>query len=218
MNGNGESAMSTRINQRGEALIIVLFCSVVAFLFVMAVVFMINRGQQSSGMEKRYRSALDAADSGVSLSVQLLDDKKLAISNDTANFFTAAINYNPAPGSCLYQKLTTPTATSSTDKWPACTPNQESLDDMGTADVDMAFTVQSAGSTNTQYDVVAKIVDSRRGVTLAAPGNFQSGGVVNSEGVVTPVELPYFYYTVQVLGRTHGTNNEAAHLTYIYAD
>jgi hypothetical protein len=204
--------MSHKINERGQALIMVLFCSVVAFLFVMAVLFMINRGQQSSGMEKRYETSLDAADGGVSVSVQLLDNKKISISGGA---FSSNVAYNPLPGSCLYQKLNMPTPL-----WGACSAAQKNVDDMSAAASDMTFTVNGAtdstGKTPT-FDVFAKIIDSRKGVTAAAPGNLQTGGVVNSEGALTPVELPYFYYTVQVVGRAQ-MGKEQANLTYIYAD
>lgn len=198
-------------NQKGQALVVVLLGVVIAFLFVMATLYMVVRGGRVSGVQKRYQSSLDAADSGVSVSVKFLDDKVLSLTD--SSILTAPINIVPASGSCLEEKLEKPTTS-----WSVCAGSQLTLDP--TVSPDITFVIKGMtgplSTYTTQYTVNAKIVDSRRGVSLAPPGNLQTGGVVNSEGAITPVELPYYYYTVEVAGRSQA-GSEMARLTYIYA-
>lgn len=208
--------MRQKMNERGQALVMVLFCSVVAFLFVMAVLYMVNRGQHSSGMGKRYVTSLDAADAGVSLSVDWLRGETIAIN-------TAAFDSVPSENSgvCDQIKLKKPAT-----EWGSCSTTTNAEDTP-----DLIFTLKGSGTTESGttplFDVFVKIVDARPGIAEKREPGWMSGGTINAsggggkgtggEGVITPVHLPFFYYTVEVVGRARGSK-EMAHLTYIYAD
>ncbi|MEW6364251.1 MAG: hypothetical protein AB1714_06385 [Acidobacteriota bacterium] len=194
-------------DQDGAALIIVLLCTAIVFLFITAVLLMVQRGTRMSGIQKRYQSSLDAAEGGVSLSVKFLDDRMLILSDPTV--FTAPINYVPAGGTCLEEKLMKPTTI-----WTVCSAAARNLDPTDTPDI--SFVVRGSTGSGSTYRVDAKIVDSRQGVSMVPPGNLQVGGVVNSDGAITPVELPYYYYTVEVAG-TNLQTGVSARMTYMYA-
>jgi hypothetical protein len=214
--------MKNRINEKGQALMIVLFCSVIALVFVMAILYMVTKGTQMSGVQKRYDSALDAANASVAISTQFLDNKAVTVDESmnpvNEHVFETTLSVIPAAGTCIEEKLRLPTTAWSN----TCTTADRSLDPRENSDIQFVLL-----GNDLDYDVRAKIVDSRRGVTAEPPGTLQQGGVVNSEGALTPVELPYFYFTVEVsaIPKTHfldPTKNvdleEDARITYIYAD
>src|SRR5262245_54828508 len=146
-------SMFKKINEKGQALIIVLFCSVVAALFVIAVLYMVTRGEQASGMQKRYETALDAADAGMSVSVKLINEQKLAISSSVTGVFAEASQLNiPTPTGCLQVKMLTPcTKDGCTSTWGApCAVVNTTLDPRESPDIQFTIRGASGGS---EFDV-----------------------------------------------------------------
>jgi hypothetical protein len=60
-------------NEKGQALILVLLFSLVGTLFVAMVLYMVLRGTEMSGIQKRFQTALDAAYVGVTTETQFLE-------------------------------------------------------------------------------------------------------------------------------------------------
>ena len=55
-------------NERGIALVMVLILSAIALAIMAALIYMITVGTQASGMQKRYRTALEAGKGGADIS------------------------------------------------------------------------------------------------------------------------------------------------------
>ena len=203
--------MTSSKNEKGQALILVLFFSLIATLLVVGVLYMVMRGTSISGVQKRYQTTLDAAYAGVDTTTDYLQQGvnfKL-----TAPIFTAQINIAPASGTCFYNKVFT------AYPWAVCTAPNLTMDPKTSPDA--TFDVIGASATYRDY---MKIVDSRSGIVAQRPpGGLQeaSGAAYGGEHGVPLTQQAYFYYAVQLKSqdttRPDVTNQEPATISFDYA-
>lgn len=188
-------------NDKGEALVLVLFFSLIASLMVVAVLYMVLRGSAISGMQKRYQTSVDASYAGVSVETRFLKQGSYSL-NDP--MLSSAFNVNPIPGTCVYRKLyfsyTAPTG------WSGCSAAQMSVDAKTSPDQ-----VLQVKGQNLTYNVYQKIIDSRRGLTAERPPGVElpTGVAYGSETGLDLTPQAYFYYAVEVKSEGIDANGNA---------
>lgn len=227
-----------KTNEKGQALVIVLFFSAIALLIIGAVLLMVLRGQAMSGIGKQYQSSLDAGYAGVGIGTGFLDagtrydittpsnglyTNPDSNANITIDSSTGTLTAEATSGSCTFWKLynSRPMGTG-TGTWPApCAVNDSSLDP--TVNPDLEYTVNGINST---YYVYTKVVDSRSGITASRPpgGLSVMRGYVSRTSSAQGLDIQpqaYFYYTVEVLAQNkNATTNkvkEVARISFDYA-
>lgn len=202
------SLLSTKIlsTEKGVALVMVLILAVISLAIMAALVYMLVAGTQISGMQKRYKTALEASVGGSDIIYQV-------IASRIDNPVTLATNFNflpsitfPTAQNCFNQKLIF-----GTSAWSNCAANQStmSIDPLTAATYDMSFTV----GTNPTYTVYAKIVDTVPGNSGGDIG-LTKGGALESAGAI--VKSVPFLYTIEVQAQNTANPNERAKLSILY--
>lgn len=135
-------------NNKGIALVMVLILSLISLVIMSGLIYMVTSGTQVSGIEKRYRTALEAGKSSVDIAYQVFSTRGV-------NPFTAAeaapIGFNiTASPTCLADKLNKTTV-----DWGACD-SSLTITPGTTSTYDMTFQLGS-------YSAFAKIVDTVEG-------------------------------------------------------
>ncbi len=85
-------------NEKGIALAMVLILAAIALAIMAALIYMITTGTQISGMQKRYKTALEAGMGGADMTYQFI-----AARGDTSSLLTALSSISPlvtTSGSC----------------------------------------------------------------------------------------------------------------------
>jgi hypothetical protein len=231
--------MKTKLNQDGQALVMVIFFAAIAMLMILALMYMVYRGTAMSRVQKQYQTALDAGYAGVGITTGFLDSglylqmpsstTKPVYTTPTASSTGASITFpvtgtlqiqNNDPTKCFYTKLFT-TLSVVTNTWAApCAANDATIDPK--VNPDLQYTVTGV---NTNYYVYTKIVDSRRGLTAQRP----PGGLEVARGFANRTQAPglsitpqaYFYYTVEVEAqnvKTSGATSTTAETSQISFD
>lgn len=221
-------------NEKGIALVTSLMITLISLTIILALLYMVTRGVQVSGMQKRYRTVLDAAYGGANIMTKDIIPYVIGqintgsyagatglinnLNNSSPYASTAGIfniNLNASPNSnlsptvaqqCLIAKLTT-----GTSSWPSvCTdPSTNPLTAPPSKFPDMTFQLQSAAGATNPYTVYAKIVDTKVGNTSMAGLQLWGAGVSESSNVITPKHLPYLY-TVEIQGQKTGDTSVSA--------
>jgi len=195
-------------NEKGIALLMVLVLSAISLTIMAGLIYMITSGTQISGVQKRYKTALEAGTAGIGVTYQFIgrrgdpDIPNIAFSFSTA-FSTA----------CRANKLNNPTFISNTYNWTACA-NQDQATSMtidpGTPSTfDMSFVLGT-------YTTYAKIVDTVEGNTGGDEEGLLKHGVVSAgSGEITVMSIPYLY-TVEVQSENTTNSAEKAKLSVLY--
>ena len=201
---------SELLNEKGIALVMVLILSAIALAIMSGLIYMITAGTQISGMQKRYKTALEAGFGGADISYQLIWARgDPGIPN--INFFQSA------PNACLTAKLNT--STSSTN-WAGCSDYNKaismSINPSDTNTYDFRFEIPyPPSSLYPTYMVYAKIVDTVEGNSAADEGLEGEGVVSSGSGEVTAVSMPYLY-TLEVDAENQANPSERAKLSILY--
>ncbi|HJV66694.1 MAG TPA: PilX N-terminal domain-containing pilus assembly protein [Geomonas sp.] len=204
--------MAASGNQRGAALVTALMLTVLSLVISMTLLYSVTVGTRVSASQKRYRSALTAAQGGVEFLGDLLPRLfKGEPQNQLQNEFSL-INLQLPQYACLSQKLDTPTA-----GWTVCSAGQASSDPGISPDA--TFRLKGEGREAGNFRVSTKIVDT-------VPGNsdksgidyLDSGGsVAAKDEIIHPRHVPAIY-NLSVQGvREGGTDQEKARLSVLYA-
>ncbi len=202
-------------NEKGIALVMVLVLAAISLAIMTALIYMLAGGTKTSGIQKRYKTALEAGIGGSEVIYQLIALR--GQSTDQTNFITTLTNAglnasvatpitctrsaaaacsttslpdtitcNPCTG--LEAKLKLPTSC-----WTGCD-NSVTITPGTNTTYDMQFDL----GTTTTYRVYAKIVDTVRGNSAESDEGLIKGGVVSSNtGEVTVQSRPYLY-TIEV--------------------
>jgi Tfp pilus assembly protein PilX len=197
----------------GAALITALMLTMLSLVVALALLYTVSAGTRISASQKRYRSALAAAQGGVELATQdiiprLLQRASFTGMSDLQSDF-ALINLTLPGYGCLQQKLTVPSAAWS----PPC---QAQAASDTTAEPDLAFTLGGQPS-EPAYSVTMKIVDSVPGNSDTDSIDLLDAGssVTGREEVIHPRHVPGMYQlSVQGVGRS---SHEKARLSLLYA-
>ena len=190
-------------NERGIALVLVLILSLIALAIVSALLYMATIGTRTSGAEKFYRTADEAAYGGTRIAVDMIItnfDNAAAGGALSAPFsglppagLGTALSANQA---CLRQKWSLPPGTGFAN-WTQCNANERSLN--ATISPDMTFQLSGAtadGMPN-PYNVFAKVVDTIEGNTAGvatSESGLSTGGVGGGgASIVTPQRRSWIY-------------------------
>jgi hypothetical protein len=195
-------------NNQGIALVMVLILSMIALTLMAALLYMITLGTQISGMEKRYKTAVDAGIGGAGISFQVIGVRGHTAFLNLANagaFSNFNINTSAA---CVSDKMNL-----STVNWANCVADTTSVDinPANANTYDMTFNLGA----NPTYTVYAKIVDTVRGNSRSDLGLKKGGVVSTNAGEVVAQSRPYIY-TIEIQTENVGNTNERGRLSVLY--
>ena len=210
-------------DEKGVALVMVLVLAAISLLIMAALLYMITSSTQISGMQKRYKSGLEAGIGGAEIAYQVIATR--GEPTDTASLITLLSTMNPiitTPTGCsgtdrfdgtsytgttggLEAKLMTPTAS-----WTNCNSTM-SIDPNDTTSYDMQFDL---GTSPNQYRVYAKIVDTVQGVSSPDYG-LGGKGVDQSDTNEVRQGMPYLY-TMEMDAQAVTNPSERAKLSILY--
>ena len=194
-------------NEKGIALVMVLVLSAIILVIMAGLIYMLTTGTQLSGMQKRYKTALEAGVGGADITYQIIGariDNPVQLEGEFN--FLPSFNITTTQA-CLNNKLLRSTA-----NWTACGSDSTSLtiDPSNINTYDMSFDL-GAGPT---YTVYSKIVDTVMGNSGGDPGLDGGPGVVPTNEV--PVESIPFLYTIEVDAQNQTNPAERAQLSILY--
>ncbi|MBI5098166.1 MAG: hypothetical protein HZB30_02870 [Nitrospirae bacterium] len=189
-------------NNKGIALVMVLIISLISLVIMSGLIYMVTTGTQVSGLEKRYKTALEAGKSSVDIAYQVFSTRGV-------NTFTAAeagtISFNiTASPTCLADKLNKATV-----DWDAACDTSLTITPATLSTYDMTFQVVG---TNLDYSVYAKIVDTVEGNSSGDEGLIKTGVVISNSGEVTVMHIPYLY-TVEIASENTNNRTERTRLS-----
>lgn len=174
-------------NERGIALAMVLVLSVIALVIMAGLIYMATIGTQVSGIQKRYKTALEAAVGSRDVTYQII---ALRIDNPaTIEQEFKFINLDVTTSqTCLNHKLLRPTSS-----WDATCNKSLAIDPTDPSSYDMSFDL----GTIPTYRVYTKIVDTVEGNSSGDEGLLKTGVVLSNTGEVQVMSIPYLY-TIEV--------------------
>lgn len=222
-------------NERGVALAMVLILSAVSLAIMAALVYMLTASVQVTGIQQRYRTALDAAKGGTFVAYRFIDLRGDSAFNGEYESILQNLAMNPEitvdPEACrgvsiytglpykgLQAKLMTP-QTSWTD---GCFSDPPAplldkayypyvlIDPANPKSYDISFEI----GTYPVYKVFAKIADTVEGNTTGGLGLWM-GGAVPPPGEV-PVEQRPYIYTVEVHSERKDNPMERVDFSILY--
>jgi hypothetical protein len=211
---NALSCGSCLRSEKGIVLVVVLVLAAVALALMTAMIYMITIGTQTSGLQKRYKTALEAGIGGGTVFCQLITAR-----GDKSNIGTASLTnfYVTTPANCsgtissslttttgLAAKLLTPSKT-----WVNCDKTL-SIDPKLNTTYDMQMDLGT-------YTVYAKIVSTTDGNTVDDTGLTNTGVGDTNSGLVAVTPISYLY-AVEVVSENSNTTriDERAKLSILY--
>lgn len=212
---------SGRNSESGVVLLMVLILSAVALAIMAALLYLVLVGTQTSGMQKRYRTALEAGVAGSDVLTQVISMKG-DLSSFNALSATPSAVLSACTGTSLYTGQSYSglaakimTSTTATGGWSAGCVTSLKTD---SSNYDMKFSL----GTNPTYNVYAKIVDSVEGNTGSGSSNaggnilITTGVVSNNGGEVQVRAVPFLYTMEMDVENANSSSNERAKLQVLY--
>jgi len=211
--GGGECpgrVFSVLRSEKGVALALVLILAAIALAIMAALIYMITSTTQISGMQKRYKTALEAGLGGADVTYQLISARGNPNINNI-NFTQAVTN------DCLIAKLNT---TTTSTNWVSCgsgadytktTSTSINPDDATTYDFRFAL----GASPYLTYSGFGKIVNTVAGNSGGDEGLVGKGVVSSGSGEIPVMSIPYMY-SLEVLTQSQSNPNERAKLSILY--
>lgn len=222
---------SSRRSESGVVLVIVLVLAAVSLTLITALLYLITVGTQTSGVQKRYRTALEACVAGSDIVKQTIE-----IRGDNAaitSFLNGLTGLNAAQNASLaactgtaYSSGTGTTVTgaaakimTSTPTWAPSTCGSASSTSLKAGPNDYDFTFQLG--TNPRFNVYAKIVDAREGNTSSTTNTGRGHILVKNPvvggggGEISSQSFPYLY-TYEVDCENASNSGERAKLSVLY--
>ncbi len=224
-------------NEKGVALIMVLILSAITLAMIAGLLYFVITGTKISGMEKRYKTALEASTGGADISYDLIETRGTPLDLNT---FIGDINAlspvvtttlptstcqpvaagvvaacdaleeydpNPPPYTGLETKLKLPTIC-----WSGCD-SSVSIDPGPPGTYDMRFQLGTAPAP--LYNVYVKIVDATYGNSGANPNLVKNNVIKTGSGEIVPVQILYLY-TIEVLSQNSVNPLERAKTSVLY--
>jgi hypothetical protein len=196
-------------NEKGIALVMVLVLSAIALAIMAGLIYMITSGTQISGMQKRYKTALEAGVGGIDVTYHFIgkrgDPEIPGINFNFSSAFTSV---------CMAAKLNT---TTSTTNWATCSNYSKAtsltIDTTDPTSYDMSLQLGTAPFPT--YNVYAKIVDTVEGNSGGDEGLLKHGVVSSGSGEVAVMSIPYLY-TIEVDAQDSANPAERAKLSILY--
>ncbi|GAB4390741.1 MAG: type IV pilus minor pilin PilX [Thermodesulfovibrionales bacterium] len=184
-------------NEKGVALLIVMAISVIALAVMSALIYMTTSGTQMSGMQKRYKTALEASKGGAGIVFDYVGRRgSPAFSNSIGFVITAS-------GTCVNDKLNKATAA-----WDPSCDKTSSITITNSATYDMRFDLGP-------YTTYSKITDTVEGNSGGIEGLVKTGVVHSNPGEIPVKSVPYLY-TVEMDTRNSSNEAERARVSVLY--
>jgi len=192
-------------DQKGIALVMVLVLSAVLLAVMAALVYMLTAATQVSGIQKRYKTALEAGKGGAQFAFAIIG----ARGNPNIPGITYAINAMNVGGTdCLAAKLNNPTSA-----WaPACSSSM-SIDRSDPTSYDMF--VDLGLSPGPVYRNYMKIVDTVNGNSSGEIGLLKNGVAASNSGEVAVMSMPYLY-TIEIDSVNRDNPQERGRYSILY--
>ena len=218
-------------NEKGIALVMILILAAIALAIMAGLIYMITSSTQISGMQKRYKTALEASVGGADVFYQFISLRgnptdTIPLQNVLSTIFPTITTAGgvSGPGGCsgtdisgktfygFEAKLKTP----STSWSAACDPDNMSITPATATSYDMRFDLGI--SPYPTYRVYAKIASTVEGNSAADKGLLGKGVVASSgsgSGEVTVMSVPYLY-TVEMDAQNLANPSERGKLSILY--
>lgn len=224
-------------NEKGIALFMALVLSVIMLSLTAAVLYMVIEGTQSSGREKRYKTAIEASQGGLDISFDLIGTR-----GATADLLLNLSGRSPVvttPAGCVPNPSTAAECRALVDDYDenytgittklrlptsigtvvghSCWLNCDStlpIDPNVPATYDMSFKLGNAP--NPVFDVFVKVVDTTLGNSAASTGLEKKGVVLTNSGEIMVPPISYLY-TIEVLSQSQDNPNERSRASALYA-
>ncbi len=193
-------------NESGIALVMVLILSAIALAIMAALIYMLTASTQVSGIQKRYKTALEAGKGGADVTFRLIGARGDPNIPGLTNFKIWASDVGAGHRDCLTAKLNTPTSA-----WPSECSSTISINPNDTSTYDMRFEL----GTTTPYRVYSKIVDTGSGNSGTDLGLLKSGVVGSNTGEITVMSIPYLY-TIEIDAENKDNPQERAKYSILY--
>ncbi len=208
-------------SEKGVALIIVIVLSAVALAIMTALIYMITMGTQISGLQKRYKTALEAGEGGGDVFYQLIATRAESAGVQSlssglnavpgVNFSTWTTSANCVASGATYTGLQTKLMTPSNLWSPECYGGSVSIDPLTPSTYDMKIEL----GTTTKYSVYAKIVATTDGNSGGDLGLLTKGVVSSNSGEVAVMSIP-FLYAIEVVSENGARIDERAKISTLY--
>lgn len=195
LNAEGKMLTAIVLNEKGIALMMVLVLSAILLAIMAGMIYMVISGTQISGIEKRYKTALEASYGGEAEILQFIGDRGIS------NLPVPCIKCPPEP--CLTDKLT-----KATKDWNQACSSSITINPLDATTYDISFTLGS-------YTIYSKIVDTIVGNSGPDEGLLKTGVVQPNTGEIKPITVPYLY-TIEVHAQNTDNQNERAKLSILY--
>jgi hypothetical protein len=197
-------------NERGVALAMVLILSAIVLAIIAGLIYMITSTTQISGMQKRYRTALEAGMGGADVTFRLL-----AMRGDPDLAMRTAIGYSRTiSDACFTAKLN---STTTAANWASCGDYSNAtamvIDPLDPTTYDFQFNLGAAPYPT--YTGYGKIVDTVEGNSGGDEGLLKHGVVNTGSGEITVMSIPYLY-TIEVDAENAANPSERAKLSILY--
>ncbi len=181
-------------NERGIAMVVVLVLMFVGLAMTAGMLYMLGRGGYMSGMERRYKTALEAGIGGTDVAMQLVAGRGVLTMQSWNNL---VIN------GTLATKLD-----NATSAWAVSVDRSPGISSDNAASYDARFDLGN-------YRVYTKIIDTVKGNSGGDEGLLKNGVVNNQQGELVVVSMPYFY-TIEVQAQHVSNPGERAKLSVLY--
>ncbi|HQB39162.1 MAG TPA: hypothetical protein PL053_07780 [Deltaproteobacteria bacterium] len=197
-------------NENGVALVTALMLTLISLGIVMSLMLMVTRSTVVSGMNKRYKTSVEAAYGGTEILTK--DIMPMIFRNYSASNLATMVQtdfsvISPQLGdqTCLQAKLTKATA-----NWPSnCSkqPNPKQSPDVS---------FQLTAVAGNPFMVYSKIVDTSLGNSDQSGLQLEGAGVAESSTVITPQHFPYIY-RLEIQGERQNISSGQANIEVLYA-
>jgi len=209
-------------NERGIALVLVLILSLIALAIVSSLLYMATMGTRTSGAEKFYRTADDAAFGGTRIALDMVINNfdNAAAGGALSAPFQAQLLSVLDDQACIRQKLSRAPGAGFVN-WTECEPSRRTLNAADTPDMTFQLNGVTADGMPNPYNVFVKVVDTIEGNTAGTASSSESGlatGGVGGGGasVVTPQRRSWIY-RIEVEATDTASQRERATYSMLYA-
>lgn len=197
--------------KEGIAFITALLVAVIGFLVVMVALYIVYRGTEISGIEKKYKTSLEASYGAAEIIGKEIIPSTIGASlssfrgslpSDYQNMMTVNVD-----DTCWSRKLTLDST-----QWNCSSTSTSDLET--TSDIQFNF----QGNGLAEFIVSAKVVETLRGNSNTSGLNLElegSGVVEAGSGMLKPIHLPYLY-RIEFQGQLEGSTEERANLSSVY--
>lgn len=211
-------------SERGTVLILVIVLSAIALAVTTTMLYIVTTATQVTGMQKRYRTAREAAFGGIEVVKKMINTQgnadimsRLTTSMDVYGldvFYDSSLTCQNKLGTgTIYSGLQAKVMTA-WSAWKDTCNSQLTIDPAAASTYDIQFDI----GTGTKYAVYAKIVHTVQGNTsegYGGSGLSTQGGVV-SPGSEIPVAETSSLYTIEMYTENSQTKDERAKFSVLY--